>query len=361
MIRPSDYELDAWTRLQSYEARPVSRIMSDSGTKFAEGAQKLGAAASAALEGAPRAKVAMGKGAALVSRGAKATGAVVRKGAEAVPDGVTGWAGSAVSSAKRSFARVARVGLSPEQVVAKYRKKGYPVERLKDVRSLDLQQIDKVRGKVLTWAYPVIAASTGAAAGLVITGGELSIPVSAGASAAPSTTTIAAAMVGDTTAILALSSRVVGQIALLYGYDPDDPAERLFIMTVINAGTAGSQAAKAAAFGEVSRLTQQLVRGAAHKVLDKAVITQASKIFAKSVGTRLTKAGLGKIVPLAGIAVGATFNWGTLESIVDAADAIYRRRFLLEKYPELEAEAAPDFGLGGATFDGPDDVITLLK
>ena len=52
------------------------------------------------------------------------------------------------------------------------------------------------------------------------------------------------------------------------------------------------------------------------------------------------EAGLGKVVPGVGVAFGATFNWSTLEGIVDAADTAYRRRFLLEKYPHLAADDA---------------------
>lgn len=49
----------------------------------------------------------------------------------------------------------------------------------------------------------------------------------------------------------------------------------------------------------------------------------------------MTKQSLGKVVPAVGIGIGAAFNWATLESIVDAADEAYRRRFLIEKCSHL--------------------------
>ena len=55
--------------------------------------------------------------------------------------------------------------------------------------------------------------------------------------------------------------------------------------------------------------------------------------FTEAFGRDLTKKGLGKVVPVAGILVGGTLNWTTLEGIVDTADMAYRRRFLLEKVP----------------------------
>jgi hypothetical protein len=39
--------------------------------------------------------------------------------------------------------------------------------------------------------------------------------------------------------------------------------------------------------------------------------------------------------------LGGSFNWATLETIVDAAEMAYGRRFLLEKYPRLAEEEAP--------------------
>ena len=96
-----------------------------------------------------------------------------------------------------------------------------------------------------------------------------------------------------------------------------------------------STTAKTAAFADVSRLTQALVRGKTWEVLNKSVVSKVSGQFAKAFGVRLTKKSLGKFVPLVGILLGGTFNWATLEGIFDAADVAYRRRFLLEKYPHL--------------------------
>lgn len=106
-------------------------------------------------------------------------------------------------------------------------------------------------------------------------------------------------------------------------------------MSVVNAGTAMSASAKTAAMSDISRLTQALVRGKSWKVLNESVVARVTTQFAKAFGVRLTKPGLGKVVPAVGVVVGGTLNWTTLESIVDAADIAYRRRFLLEKYPQL--------------------------
>jgi len=204
-----------------------------------------------------------------------------------------------------------------------------------------------------SWTYPSAAALSGAGAGLAISGGELATAVSAGAAAAPSGGVIAGAFVGDAATVLALGSRAVGRSALMYGYDPESPAEKLFIISVVNAGTAVSAGAKSAAFADISKLTQALVRDKTWKVLNETVVARVAGEFAKRFSFRLTKQGLGRVVPIAGIGLGAALNWATLEGIVDAADIAYRRRFLLEKYPHL-AEL-DTFGVGDEAGDDPQE------
>ena len=62
-------------------------------------------------------------------------------------------------------------------------------------------------------------------------------------------------LAGDAAILLGLASRVVGLVSLFYGYDPESPAEKLFVMSVGNAGTAVSASTKTAAMGDISRLT----------------------------------------------------------------------------------------------------------
>jgi hypothetical protein len=131
-------------------------------------------------------------------------------------------------------------------------------------------------------------------------------------------------------------------------------------MSVVNAGTAMSASAKTAAMADISRLTQALVRGKAWAVLDKSVVAAVSRQFAKAFGVRFTKQSLGKVVPAVGILLGGAFNWATLEAIVDAADIAYRRRFLLEKYPHLADEEAPESS-PDADLDGPDDADEMIS
>ncbi|WP_454697843.1 EcsC family protein [Arthrobacter humicola] len=360
MTEPSAYELNAWRNVQRFKGRPLSRVMRDAGAHVASSAAELGKRATKYLDDRPGALAAVSRGQELVAKSAHAIGTGARKAADAIPEGMTDWSGDAFASMRQSVGRISRAGLSPKQVVKKHKKRGHDVGSLSDLRRLDLEQIDAVRGGGASWGYPLAAALSGAGAGLVISGGELAIPVTGGAAAAPSGAVIAGAFVGDAALVLALGSRCVGEVSLLYGYDPEEPAEKLFIMSVVNAGTAVSAGAKSAAMADISRLTQALVRKKTWEILDRSVVAQVSKQFAKAFGVRLTKQGLGKVVPVAGILVGSALNWTTLEGIVDAANIAYRRRFLLEKYPYLGDEEVlglfPDVGQ-----DSPDDeAISVL-
>lgn len=347
---PSDYELAAWQAVQQFKHRPLSRAMRNAGEHVAHGVAEVGNRAAKRLENHPRAKAAVSRGQQFVAKGAQKVGAGARGAADALPD----WSGTAVESIRRTLARVSRAGLSSKRVVALHEKRGHDVASLSDLRRLDLEQVDAVRGRAASWYFPAAAALSGAGAGLVISGGQLVIAATAGAAAAPSGGAITGAFVADTAFVLGLASRAVGQVSLFYGYDPEEPGEKLFVMSVVNLGTASSATAKNAAMADLSRLTQALFRGKTWEVLNETVVAKVSSQFAKAFNFRLTKKGLGKAVPAVGIVVGSTLNWATLEGIVDAAEMAYRRRFLLEKYPHLAGEEASG-PFPEADSDTPDD------
>lgn len=356
MADPSDYELTAWADIQRFKGRPLSRVQRNVGGHVINGAAELGKRAAKRLEKHPRAQSVVSRGQEFVAKGGRKVSAGARGAADALPD----WSGTALQSLRQTLGRISRAGLSPTRVVALHKKRGHDVASLSDLRRLDLEQIDAVRGRAASWYYPAAAALSGAGAGLVISGGELVITVSAGAAAAPSGGAIVGVLAADAAVVLGLVSRSVGQVSLRYGYDPEEPAEKLFVMSVVNAGTAMSATAKTAAMRDISRLTQALVRGKTWEVLNEAVVAKVYAQFARAFQFRLTKKGLGKAVPAVGILVGATLNWTTLEGTIDLADMAYRRRFLLEKYPHLGDEEASE-AFPDVDEDAPDDADEAIS
>lgn len=362
MTEPSDYELAAWRSIQRSKGRPLSRAMRSAGEQLAAGATAISEHATKYLENHPRTKSAVSRNQARVAKAARSVSTGARKTADALPDGVVDWSGAAFMSIRHTVGRISRVGLSPKRVVAIHKTRGHAVASLSDLRQLDLEQIDAVGGRGASWYYPASAALSGMGAGFVISGGELVTAASAGAAAAPSGAVIVGAFAGDAAIVLGLASRSVGHVSLLYGYNPEEPAEKLFVMSVVNAGTALSATTKTAAMADISRLTQALIRGKTWEILNQSVVAKVSTQFAAKFSFRLTKQGLGKVVPAAGILIGGTLNWTTLEGIVDAAEIAYRRRFLLEKYPQLADESVESERTADAAenTEDADEAISVL-
>ena len=330
MPEPSDYERHAWESLGERRFRPLSGAFRSASEKTAEGVASAWARATEAVDARPRLSAACGK---IADGGRKAVAAASRL-AEKTPEGVKDWSGRAAEGTASMANRVARIGLTPEGAVKKYVKAGCDVTTLGDVRRLDLEVIDKVRGRNLDLAYAAAAATSGAGTATLLTGGVIAF--GGGVTAAPGMTTIAGAMVVDATAVLGITSRAVGHVSLLHGYDPEDPIEKLVVAAVINAGSATTASARGLALRDLSRLTQGLYRGASWSKLNESVITRALAKFAEEFGGRFTKKTLAKVLPGVGIALSAGMNWALVEGLVDEAIVAYRRRLLLEKYPQLE-------------------------
>jgi EcsC protein family len=219
-------------------------------------------------------------------------------------------------------------------IVEAYRKRGYDVEGIDGISKLDLCEIDKVRPN-LSLAYTATATVEGAAVGFLVSGGEIVAAggtlLGAGAAGAPGIGTVLGAMAGDAAAVLFGANRAVAHIAAYYGYDLENPDERLFALAVLSMGTA-AETGKAAAYIEINKLVQALARRAAWKQLRQNVVTRVvEKVFTR-LGFRITQRKLGQAVPILGILIGAGLNARLLLSVTDDAEHIYRERFLRERY-----------------------------
>lgn len=352
-LTPSHYELKAWQDLVSERARPTRRAAKAMGNKAGQ------VASSTANSTAGKA----------IARGARSGAAAI---SNAIPEGAkravrsagdgagAEWVGDVAQATGKSLMRVSRVGLSPDRVVKKHQGKGHDVTRLLDVRSLDLELVDKVRARNLDLTYAAIGAASGAGTGFMITGGE--VVAGSGVGAAPGAGAVVGAMAADLAAVIGLSSRAVGQVALSYGYDPEDPTEKAFVASVVNFSMASTTAAKEAAFSDIVRLTGLLVRGKSWKLLNETVLAQVAQTLIKASGKKLTQRSLGKLVPFVGVGVGAVMNFVTLDAVVDSASIAYRRRFLLEKYPDLIKEGdiiVVEKFAGQIDDDEPEEIITI--
>lgn len=236
----------------------------------------------------------------------------------------------------------AAVSLRRDRILQAARRAGSPVEELSDLRSLDLQVIDKICPS-LNIRYAVASAATGAGSGFVAGGGTAAIVGTAGVAAAPGGLAVGGALAADVVATIAMAARVVTHYAGYYGYDARKEEEKAVLLAVIGVGIVGEGAAKQAAMLHVRQVSMLIARRAAWKELGEEVIVKLIQgLFAK-LSVNLTKRKLAQALPVAGIAIGAGFNYTLMRKVGTAASFAYRERFLIEKYSLDSEEPTPDF------------------
>jgi hypothetical protein len=221
--------------------------------------------------------------------------------------------------------------LRRDRILQAARSAGAPVEELSDLRQLDLQTIDDICPR-LNVRYASASAATGAGSGFVAGGGTAAILGTGGVAAAPGGLAVGTALAADIVATIALAARVVTHYAGYYGYDARDEEEKAVILAVIGVGVVGEGAAKQAAMLHVRQVAMMVARRAAWKELGEEVIVKLIQgLFAK-LSVNLTKRKLAQALPVAGIAIGAGFNYALMRKVGTAASFAYRERFLIDKY-----------------------------
>ncbi|WP_050795683.1 EcsC family protein [Parafrankia sp. EUN1f] len=255
------------------------------------------------------------------------------------------------------ISRTADASMRRQAVIDAYRRSGHQVTDLADVRKLELRDVDQVSPR-LGLRYTAFSSAEGAVTGLAVSGGEIlaggGAIFGAGVGAAPGAGTVVGALAVDAAAVLGAMSRATAHIAAYYGYDTDLPEEQVFAVGILSFSLAG-QSGKSAAYIELNKVVQELVRKASWETLNKNGVTKVVRAIYERLGLRLTKQKLGGAVPVIGIAVGAGLNAHMLERLTTDADRLYRERFLREKYgipattDSGAAQTAP--GHGGAGID----------
>ncbi len=253
-------------------------------------------------------------------------------GAEQILEAIKG----ALEGLTRTIATTAAASVPKHHVLRRYAQRGHPLSRLADIRNLDLEVSDEAFPRQRRLAYIIGAGATGAWAGTVTTAGEIGTVVGgvagAGAGATPGAMTVVGAFAGDAAATLLAGSRIIAETAALYGYDPNDPAEQMYMAGVLGAATAGTQTGKMAAQRELHKLAYSLARNAPWTTLGKNRITPIVARVYQQLGHRLTKQQLGKATPVLGVVVGAGLNMRLMHRVADEAYFAYRERRLRDRY-----------------------------
>ena len=198
-----------------------------------------------------------------------------------------------------------------EAIYAQYRKAGRDVDSPGDIFKLDLEEVDRVIGR-LGLKYKGLAASEGVAAG------------AAGAFGVPA----------DIVALTGLSLRAVGEYATYCGFDVSRQEERLFAMHILNLASSPSERAKQKALSRLARIAKDVASKKVWKDAQDGAFLKVVESVAKSLGLRLTREKLAQFIPVAGAVVGGGTNAVYMANVCAAANNLYRERFLAEKYGE---------------------------
>jgi hypothetical protein len=238
----------------------------------------------------------------------------------------------------------------PESVVRRVSKRHPSVENLSDLRGLSLEECDGLRRSGLGWT--IGSAAEGVATSLMVTGAEVAATVSGGVTIGVAVGAIAA----DVTTTMAVMGRSIGVVASTYGYDVRQPEEELFALGVLSLASANTLGGKAAAMASLSRLTQQMMRRATWEQLRRHVLVNVIDRVYAALGGTLTKRKLAQAVPLAGAVINGSVNAGLTHQTFRRAEAVYRLRFLSEKYGIDPAEWRRDAPAGP---DAAEDVVQV--
>ncbi|GAB3116568.1 hypothetical protein GCM10027055_26240 [Janibacter alkaliphilus] len=222
--------------------------------------------------------------------------------------------------------RPALRSVRPTAMINRAQERHPEIGELSDPRSLSLVDCDKLRRSRA--GLTVATAAEGGGSSLAVTGAEIATTVSGGTTAAVAFAAIAA----DTTATMAAMGRAIGTVASTYGYDVRDPDEELFALGVMSLASAGTLTGKTSAMASLSRLTQQMTRQATWQQMRRNVLVKAIDSTYKALGFKLTRRKLAQAVPVAGVLLNASVNAGLVNQTFKQAEAVYRLRFLSEKY-----------------------------
>ncbi|MBT2287385.1 EcsC family protein [Paenibacillus polymyxa] len=173
--------------------------------------------------------------------------------------------------------------------------------KVHSVENLPLQVLDQVADNI-TESRTKFAAAQGAATGF---GGIV---------------TIAA----DIPMVMGLSLKVLQEMALCYGYDPDEPLERIFIVKCLQFSSADIVGKKA--------IIEEL---AAYDDPDKPieVVSQMQgwrevfNSYSESFGWKK----LFQLVPIAGMVFGSVSNKNTIRDVAEAGKMLYKKRLILQR------------------------------
>ncbi|MDT0121287.1 EcsC family protein [Paenibacillus sp. RRE4] len=173
--------------------------------------------------------------------------------------------------------------------------------QIHSVEKIPLEVLDRVADSI-TESRSKFAAAQGAATGF---GGIV---------------TIAA----DIPLVMGLSLKVLQEMALCYGYDPDDPLERVFIVKCL-------QFSSADIVGKKAILEELADYDNPDKQVEVISQMQGWREVFNSYSESFGWKKLFQLVPIAGMIFGSVSNKNTIEDVAETGKMLYKKRLILQR------------------------------
>lgn len=227
--------------------------------------------------------------------------------AGAAPEQITKAILNALEGALRMMQDASEAMTRDQSILAEVRKRGYPVGSIRELRDVPIEVLDEISASS-TIGGKVLAAIEGAGMGI---GGLVFI----------------AAYIP---AIMLLNLRFMSQVAHTYGFETTSQEEKMFLLGLLAVG-ATEPGTKAAFLSNLNRIALDVARKKTWTDPNEHAFAAVVRKVAEIVGIRLTKRKLAQLIPLAGCAVGAGFNYAYTHQNLETARMMYRKRWLMER------------------------------
>jgi hypothetical protein len=227
-----------------------------------------------------------------------------------VPDAVLETAGDAIEVTLKGITSLSDKTVTTGQVLTEARRLGIPASTVADLRTHDLEPLDQLSRAVAS-QNSLIALMEGAGCGL---GGV-------------------ALLAADIPLLFGIAFRVVRLIGCAYGVDPNAPHEKLMAFKIFELAAGGTRD-RYGSLLELEALQDELDGLDAAERAEKAVVLSgliASREAVKRITLMLMRRKLAQLIPIAGAAVGAGFNYLFVSDVSECARQVYRRRYLADK------------------------------
>jgi hypothetical protein len=223
--------------------------------------------------------------------------------------------------------------LRRESVFADYRAQGHDVSDFKDIRSLEVAEVQAVLPR-LDIGYTSFAAVQGGVTSFLSSTGATAVAGGsggAGIGSLPGIAVIAATLTGDALLTVAACTRAVAHVAAYYGYDVTKRSEQVLALAILAVGLS-SDADAPEAYEEVTTLITTRTRDKEKRKRQQKQLRRLGRAVHQRLLSQIGQRELAQLVPVVGIGIGAVLSARLLGRVVDTAEHLYRERFLHDKY-----------------------------